>query len=84
MQLPLSGERGKCIRNTQYHIKDNDMIFFEGFNQGCTVEELSFKQAAWLLAQQLIEGTEPKESIDEMLNRSYSYRTNLEIKQYPA
>ncbi len=53
------------------------MIFFEGYQQLYRVEELSSKQATLLLTQQLANHKEIKESADEIINRSYSYRTNL-------
>ena len=70
---------------TKSHIKDDKMIFFDGYQQQYRVEELSSQQAIGLLTKQLIEHEETKESAheiiiraDEMINRSYSYRTNLE------
>ena len=56
------------------------MNFFDTFNHGYTVEELSFKQAAVLLNQQMIDNTEIKESVDQLINCSYTYRTHLEAK----
>ena len=55
------------------------MIFFEGFNQGYTVEELSFKQAEWLMAQQVLEEFEINEGIEQVFNQAHSYRTRLDV-----
>lgn len=56
------------------------MIFFEGFNQGYTVQELSFKQAELLLEQQILPETETIENIEQIFNCRHSYRSQLDVK----
>ncbi len=60
------------------------MIFSGYFNHAYTVEELSFKQAEWLLAQQAIEESEANESARQILNGCYSYRSSLDKKNRSA
>lgn len=56
------------------------MIFFEGFNQGYTVEEVSFKQAKWILIQQVLDESETNEEIEQVFCQAHSYRTRIDVK----
>ncbi|MCW8929214.1 MAG: hypothetical protein OQL19_03120 [Gammaproteobacteria bacterium] len=54
------------------------MIYFEGYQQLYRIEELSLERATQILEQQLNNDTEAKESTEDIINCSYSYRTNLD------
>lgn len=45
------------------------MIFFEGFDQLYSVEELSLEQAKLLLAQQALEPSVAKQFLEQAFNR---------------
>ena len=57
------------------------MYFIGYFNYAYTVKELSFKQAQCLLAQQLTEKNESSDNVEQLLNRSHSYRSNLDMNK---
>ena len=63
------------------NIKDNDMYFIGYFNHAYTVKELSVKQAKWQLTQQLTEKNESFDNVEQLLNRSHSYRSNLNMNK---
>lgn len=57
------------------------MIFQGYFNLAYTVKELSLKQAEIIFAQQLEDDPESNQSIEQLLNESYSYRSNLDLSK---